>query len=64
MKRIILALGLALTAFIGTDARASAPPLEYGHCMSIAPICAPGAHPTCICESDISMSCTWICAGR
>lgn len=42
----------------------SDPGPTYARCMSIPPICGPGTHPTCICESDISLSCTWLCAGR
>lgn len=33
-------------------------------CMGIKPICPAGKHATCICESDYSLRCSWICAGR
>lgn len=31
-------------------------------CMGIRPLCPPGQHPLCICESDYSYNCAWICA--
>ena len=33
-------------------------------CLSIEPICRPGTHPICICDSDISLNCSWICGSR
>lgn len=33
-------------------------------CIGVKPICMPGQHPVCICESDYSYNCSWVCAGR
>ncbi len=30
--------------------------------IQVPPICEPGRRPICICESDISLNCSWICA--
>lgn len=63
MKTTLLAI-LALYTSGPDPTPTSAPPPEYARCISVAPICAPGTHPVCICESDISLSCSWLCAGR
>lgn len=31
-------------------------------CLGVQPICPPGKHPICLCESDISLRCGWVCA--
>ena len=31
-------------------------------CISVEPICPPGKHAICLCESDISLRCAWVCA--
>lgn len=33
-------------------------------CMSVQPICMPGTHAICVCDSDVSMHCYWECVGR
>lgn len=61
MKRIITlaallgVVGLVLSNSVGAEPMA-------GRCISVPPICAPGTRAMCICESDISMNCKWICA--
>jgi hypothetical protein len=50
-------------AFIGsTTASTPAPTPTGSRCIDVKPICDPGKHPICICESDISLDCHWICA--
>jgi len=39
-------------------------PQQSTRCMSIEPICRPGQHPLCVCQSDYSSRCIWICVGR
>jgi len=59
-----LLLATAAT-FAGTASVPGSPtePLPTGsRCIDVKPICEPGKHPICICESDISLDCHWICA--
>lgn len=60
MKRLVL-LALLFVAPLAPVKAAQPEPL-YGHCMSIAPICAPGSRPYCLCENSLSLTCTWVCA--
>jgi hypothetical protein len=34
-----------------------------GTCYGPAPYCEPYKHALCVCESDISYKCGWICVG-
>lgn len=43
---------------------ATAPGEGFVKCVSVQPICPPGTHPMCVCESDYSYNCQWICAGQ
>ena len=63
-KTILTGLMVAAAAsFIGiTPAVTPAPAPTGSRCIDVKPICEPGKHPICICESDISLNCTWICA--
>lgn len=40
----------------------SAAPAQASRCIGVEPICRPGTRPVCLCESDISLRCGWICA--
>ena len=33
-------------------------------CLGIQPICPPGKHPLCLCESDLSFNCSWVCTSQ
>ena len=48
---------IVLVAVLGLANTASA-----SRCIGVRPICTPGTEPICICESDISLNCKWICA--
>ncbi len=63
-KAIGAALLLATAAiFAGTAQGSTTEPGPTGsRCIEVKPICEPGKHPICICESDISLNCRWICA--
>jgi hypothetical protein len=65
MKRITTMLGMVgfLALALGSPARAAVQPMA-GRCIAVPPICKPGTHAMCICESDISMNCKWICASQ
>jgi hypothetical protein len=40
-----------------------APLADPSRCsIHVPPICQPGRRPICLCESDISLNCSWICA--
>jgi len=54
--------GTAAAFIVGTVASTPAPTPTVSRCIGIKPICEPGKHPICICESDISLNCKWICA--
>ncbi len=68
--------GLVAIAFVGlgmlfTSRAESAPVAPEGtapmadpsRCaIHVPPICQPGRRPICLCESDISLNCSWICA--
>jgi hypothetical protein len=60
MKKMILLFALSLSSLAFGDAPV---PLN-GRCIQIPPICPPGSYPMCICESDISMKCWYICASH
>lgn len=59
-------MGLVVAAaavFLGAGLDAPPAPNPTGsRCIDVKPICEPGKHPICICESDISLNCHWICA--
>lgn len=56
MKRI-WGMGLALALW---SAPATAPaPVAANTCVSVAPICAPGMRPACVC--DLYYRCSWVC---
>jgi hypothetical protein len=63
-KTIFTALVVAASAaFIGNTSATTTDPTPTGsRCIDVKPICEPGKHPICICESDISLNCKWICA--
>ena len=53
----------AAASLIGTAPASTPAPTPTGsRCIDVKPICDPGKHPICICESDISLDCHWICA--
>lgn len=55
-----LLIAAALIGLCGASTSAEA----YVRCMGTQPICRPGTHAMCICESDISLNCAWICGGQ
>lgn len=61
MKRILSFVFLLsmVTAFSSLSAPSVA---HAGRCLGVEPICRPGTYPICVCESDISLRCSWICA--
>lgn len=59
MRYLILALVVALP-FLATAMTADA----GSRCMKLAPLCKPGAAPICICESDYSLKCNWVCGSK
>ncbi len=63
-KTIFTGLLVAATAaFIGSGPVFMPLPVPTGsRCIDVKPICDPGKHAICICESDISLDCHWICA--
>jgi hypothetical protein len=60
LKRLGFAALLLLAGCVIGDGGSRA---DESRCMSVKPICPPGKHPMCICESDYSYKCMWICAG-
>ena len=59
---LVLALVAAL-AFVATELNATPAPTPTGsRCIDVKPVCPPGTEPICLCESDISLNCKWICA--
>jgi len=58
---ILAALALLLTAPAFAD---DAPEPLMNRCIEVIPVCPPGTHPMCICESDISLDCHYICASQ
>lgn len=60
MKNIVLIVVAALAA-VGGRAEAGS---RSSRCIDVRPICPPGQHPICLCESDYSYNCAWVCAGR
>lgn len=58
-KLFVTSWAILLAALAMTDADAAVP-LE-SRCISVPPICRPGTEPLCICESDYSFRCQWIC---
>ena len=65
MRKAIWAGALVATAarFAGTAQGSTTEPAPTGsRCIDVKPICEPGKHPICICESDISLNCHWTCA--
>ena len=65
MRKTILTglMGAAAASFsASTPAFTPAPTPTGSRCIDVKPICEPGKHPICICESDISLKCKWICA--
>ena len=32
-----------------------------GRCIGLKPLCPIGTRPICICESNISLNCAWLC---
>jgi len=37
---------------------------QASRCIDVQPICPPGKHPICLCESDLSFKCGWVCASQ
>ena len=65
MRKTILTglLVAASAAFIGSAPGFMPLPVPTGsRCIDVKPVGGPGKHPICICESDISLNCKWICA--
>lgn len=59
--------GIAITAawFVGGAIERAEHRRELARterCLSMKPICMPGQHPICMCSSDYSFDCAWICA--
>jgi hypothetical protein len=53
----------AMLAAITTAPNTIPPPTPTGsRCIDVKPVCPPGTEPICLCESDISLNCKWICA--
>jgi len=65
-RSISAALSVAAAAILaGTAPTPTTEPTPTGsRCIEVKPICDPGKHPICICESDISLDCHWICASE
>lgn len=63
-KTILAGLVVAAAAVFAGGALGSIPaPVPTGsRCIDVKPVCDPGKHAICICESDISLECHWICA--
>ena len=63
-KSILAGLMVAAAALsLGSGPGSTPAPIPTGsRCIEVKPICDPGKHPICICESDISLDCHWICA--
>lgn len=56
-----IAVGAAAVAQSPAASPPSGNSASVGGCYQLRPICAPGAHPICLCESDISLTCGWLC---
>jgi hypothetical protein len=57
--KTIAAIAIALMLASRTEA---APEPASSKCMSYPPFCPYGQAPLCVCESDYSYSCIWMCA--
>jgi hypothetical protein len=69
--RKLVATGALAVGLLATSRAESAPVAPEGpvpmadpsRCaIHVPPICQPGRRPICLCESDISLNCSWICA--
>jgi hypothetical protein len=60
----LLTVAFAATlTLITTAPNTILPPTPTGsRCIDVKPVCPPGTEPICLCESDISLNCKWICA--
>ena len=54
---------VATLTFVVTAPNATPRPSPNGsRCIDVRPVCPPGTEPICLCESDISLNCKWVCA--
>jgi len=60
MRKVIVIAAAALIC-AAVSLFQSQPSCASGRCMSVQPICNPGQRAICVCESDISLKCNWIC---
>lgn len=58
MTKTSLAVTLVAALFSAPE-----PEPRVSKCIEIEPICMPGQHAVCYCESDISLDCRWMCVG-
>ncbi len=66
----LAAIAIALATLTASRAQSApaapaeaAPLADPNRCaIHVPPICQPGRRPICLCESDISLNCSWICA--
>lgn len=66
MTKVTIGGALVLTCgFLGyVRADPTPKPEPMTRCIAVQPICPPGKHAICICKSDISMKCEWVCASQ
>jgi hypothetical protein len=66
MRRFAIAgiVGAILTLLAGVQAPSAAVAEPLSRCIGVEPICPPGKHAICICESDYSFKCQWVCASQ
>ena len=57
MTRLVVLVAVVLAAWSTEPPRAE----PEGTCWGIQPICPPGRSPICLCESDWSLRCEWVC---
>ena len=63
MKKVLLVLVFGVVGTLGFYL-GRAPKAYASRCIQVEPICPPGKHAICLCESDISMKCSWVCASE
>ena len=71
MTRLVILIAVVLAAWSPEPENSSAVPHPVpgnagtaepeGTCWGIEPICPPGRSPICLCESDYSLRCEWVC---
>lgn len=59
--KTVITIALALMLATRTEA-APAPEPQGSRCLGYPPFCPAGQAPLCVCESDYSYNCIWMCA--